>query len=100
MTKLWQQDVRKAEARAKKEKEDAEAQAKRAEEARKVTIEEDQALPKATRAKISKLEGLRGQRVTVRYRLKRLTHGNRQKNVFPLFRCLVGFTACVGRARP
>ena len=65
MTKLWQQDVRKAAEKAKRDAEAAEAQAKRAEEAKKVTIEEDASLPKATRSKISKLEGLRGQRVTV-----------------------------------
>ena len=38
MTKLWQQDVRKAAERAKKEAEAAEATAKRAEEAKKITI--------------------------------------------------------------
>ena len=37
MTKLWQQEVRKAEQRAKKEAEDAETQAKCAEEAKKIT---------------------------------------------------------------
>ena len=45
MTKLWQQEVRKEEARAKKAKEDAEAQIKRAEEAKKVVIKLDTSLP-------------------------------------------------------
>ena len=38
MTKLWQQEVRKAAEKAKRDAEAAEAQAKRAEEAKKITI--------------------------------------------------------------
>ena len=41
--------------RAKKEAEAAEAQAKRAEEAKKITIEEDKSLPAATRIRISQV---------------------------------------------
>lgn len=65
MTKLWQQDVRKAAERVKKDAEAAEAQAKRAEEARKITIELDASLPKPTKSKIRDLVKLRGQRVIV-----------------------------------
>merc|ERR1712117_788571 len=46
MTKLWQQEVRKAEQRAKKEAEDAE-------EAKKITIEQDKSLPEAKRIRIN-----------------------------------------------
>lgn len=65
MTKLWQQDVRKAAERAKKEAEAAEAQAKKAEEAKKITISEDKSLPEATRSKLRSLEPLRGKRIQV-----------------------------------
>merc|ERR1711963_1368692 len=64
-TKLWQQEVRKAEQRAKKEAEDAEAQAKRAEEAKKITIEQDSSLPEAKRVRISQGQDFRDQRVKV-----------------------------------
>ena len=65
MTKLWQQDVRKAAERVKKEAEAAEAQAKKAEEAKKITITEDKDLPKAVRSKLRSLEPLRGKRIKV-----------------------------------
>lgn len=65
MTKLWQQDVRKAQEKAKKEAEAAEAQAKRAEEAKKVTISLDTSLPEPTTAKLRDLESLRDKRVLV-----------------------------------
>ena len=65
MTKLWQQDVRKAAERVKKEAEAAEAQAKRAEEAKKIKISEDASLPKALKSKIRDLETLREKRILV-----------------------------------
>lgn len=74
MTKLWAQEVRKAKEKAKKDAEAAEAQRKRAEEAKKVVIKEDANLPTATRAKLSKLKPLRDQRVEVEgwvHRLRR-----------------------------
>jgi hypothetical protein len=65
VTKLWQQEVRKAEEKAKREAEAEEATKKRAEEAKKVTISEDASLPKAERMKISQGEQFRGKRVKV-----------------------------------
>ena len=65
MTKLWQQEVRKAAERAKKEAEAAEAQAKRAEEAKKITIEQDKSLPEAKKVRISQGAEFRNQRVKV-----------------------------------
>merc|ERR1712223_941665 len=65
MTKLWQQEQRKAAEKAKKDAEAAEAQAKRAEEAKKITIEEDKSLPEAQRIRISQGEKHRNQRVKV-----------------------------------
>ena len=65
VTKLWAQEVTKAQKRAKKEEEDREAQLKRAEEARKVVIAEDPSLEKAVKTKISGGQALRGKRVQV-----------------------------------
>merc|ERR1711971_621900 len=65
VTKLWAQEVTKAQKRAKKEEEDREAQLKRAEEAKKVVIAEDPALEKAVKTKISGGQALRGKRVQV-----------------------------------
>ena len=65
MTKLWQQEVRKAAERAKKEAEAAEATAKKAEEAKKITISEDKSLPEAKRVRISQGGEFRSQRVKV-----------------------------------
>ena len=65
MTKLWQQEVRKAEEKAKRDAEAEEATRKKAEEAKKISIAEDASLPAAERTKISHLEALRGKRVKV-----------------------------------
>ena len=65
VTKLWQQEVKKAEKRAEKEREEKEAQLKRAEDARKIVIKLDPELPAATRTKISGGTKLRGSRVEV-----------------------------------
>ena len=65
ITKLWQQEVRKAEEKAKRDAEAEEATKKKAEEAKKITIAEDASLPAAERTKISHLEALRGKRVKV-----------------------------------
>ncbi len=114
MTKLWQQEVRKAQERVKKEEEAAKAQAERAEEAKKVKIEEDKSLPAAKRSRIMDLEPLRGQRVVVSlqanffrsmklssWELKLVRYcyvfflvGNSNKSLlYSLFRFMVGFTA-------
>jgi asparaginyl-tRNA synthetase len=66
MTKMWAQETRKAEDKVKRDAEALEAQKKRAEEAKKVTIEEDKSLPKAERLKIRALSDARGKRVQVR----------------------------------
>ena len=65
MTKLWQQEVRKAEEKAKRDAEAEEATLKKAEEAKKISIAEDSSLPAAERTKISHLEAMRGKRVKV-----------------------------------
>ena len=65
VTKLWAQEVTKAQKRAKAEEEAREAQPKRAEEAKKVVIAEDLALEKAVKTKISGGQALRGKRVHV-----------------------------------
>jgi len=65
MTKLFQQEMRKAAEKAKRDAEAAEAQAKRAEEAKKVTVTQDPSLPDATTIKISQGEEFRDRRVKV-----------------------------------
>ncbi|XP_006461406.1 hypothetical protein AGABI2DRAFT_185659 [Agaricus bisporus var. bisporus H97] len=50
---------------AKEKAEQKEKKEKLLEESKKIVLEEDQSLPKATRAKVSKLADLRGQRVRV-----------------------------------
>jgi asparaginyl-tRNA synthetase len=65
MTKLWQQEVRKEEARAKKAKEDEEAQLKRAEEAKKVVIKLDTSLTEPVKMKINQCKDNRGKRVVL-----------------------------------
>ena len=57
--------VKKAENQKKKEAEDAEATLKKAEEAKKITIEEDKSLAEPKRIKILKGESHRDQRVKV-----------------------------------
>jgi len=94
MTKLWQQEVKKAAAKAKKEAEDAEAQAKRAEEARKVVIEEDKSLPEAKRIRISEGEGHRDSRVKVYGWVHRLRRQGKAM-FFVTLRDGTGFLQCV-----
>ena len=65
MTKLWAQEVRKAAAKEKKDAEDAEATRLRAEEAKKVLIEEDKTLQPAIKIKINRGDKYRDQRVKV-----------------------------------
>merc|ERR1719411_2293335 len=65
MTKLWAQEVRKAAAKEKKDAEDAEATRLRAEEAKKVLIEEDKTLQPAIKIKINRGDKYREQRVKV-----------------------------------
>lgn len=66
VTKLWQQEVRKAEEKAKRDAEAEEATKKRAEEAKKIVIQEDTSLPPAIKIKIMAGATHRDQRVKVR----------------------------------
>ena len=65
MIKIWQQEIRKAEEKAKRESEAEEATRKRADEARQVRIEEDANLPAAEKIKIRQAEDFRGKRIKV-----------------------------------
>ena len=65
MTKLWKQEVRKAADKEKRDKEAAEATRKKAEEARKVVIEQDKTLPEGERIKIDQGKEYREKRVKV-----------------------------------
>merc|ERR1711963_707694 len=93
-TKLWQQEVRKAEQRAKKEAEDAEAQAKRAEEAKKITIEQDSSLPEAKKIKINQGGDFRSQRIKVCGWVHRLRRQGKAL-MFITLRDGTGFLQCV-----
>jgi len=94
MTKLWQQEVRKAEQRAKKEAEDAEAQAKRAEEAKKITIEQDKSLPEAKRIRINQGVDCRDQRIKVFGWVHRLRRQGKAL-IFITLRDGTGYLQCV-----
>ena len=65
MTKLWKQELRKAADKERRDKEAAEATRKKAEEARKVVIEQDKTLPEAERIKIDQGNEYREKRVKV-----------------------------------
>ena len=94
MTKLWQQEVRKAADKAKRDAEAAEAQAKRAEEAKKVTIEEDKSLPAAKKIKISKGQDFRGERIKVCGWVHRLRRQGKAL-IFITLRDGTGYLQCV-----
>jgi len=72
VTKLWQQEVKKAEKAAKAEAEAKEARLKRAEEARSVVIKQDPSLPAPTRMKIRECGANHGKRVMLRGWVHRL----------------------------
>ena len=65
MTKLWNQEVRKAAEKQKKDAEAAEATRKRAEEAKKIVIEENKSLTPAVRIRIDQGKEHREIRVKV-----------------------------------
>ena len=67
MTKLWAQEIRKAAEKEKRDAEAAEATRKRAEEAKKIIIEEDKSLEPAVRIKIDQGEEHRETRVKVMF---------------------------------
>ena len=69
MTKLWAQEIRKAAEKQKRDAEAAEATRKRAEEAKKIVIEENKSLTPAVRIKIDKGKEHRGTRVKVSFPL-------------------------------
>ncbi len=66
MTKLWAQEVRKAAEKQKRDAEAAEATRKRAEEAKKIIIEENKSLTPAVRIKIDQGRDYREKRVKVK----------------------------------
>ncbi len=94
MTKLWQQEVRKAQEKAKRDAEAARAQAERAEEAKKITIQEDKSLAEAKRSRIKDLEPLRGQRAVVYGWVHRLRRQGKAL-MFITLRDGTGFLQCV-----
>ena len=61
--KLWQQEVRKAEEKAKRDAEAEEATKRRAEEAKKITIKQDSSLPLAQKIRVKQGTDFRGKRV-------------------------------------
>ena len=63
--KLWQQEVRKAEEKAKRDAEAEEATKRRAEEAKKITIKQDSSLPLAQKIRVKQGTDFRGKRVKV-----------------------------------
>ena len=94
MTKLWKDEIKKADKKAKAEEEALEAQKKRAEEAKKITIQEDAALPTAERLKIRDLGGARGRRVQVFGWVHRLRRQGKAL-MFLTLRDGSGFLQCV-----
>merc|ERR1719458_303614 len=94
MTKLWKDEVKKADKKAKAEEEALEAQKKRAEEAKKITIQEDAALPTAERLKIRDLGAARGKRVQVFGWVHRLRRQGKAL-MFMTLRDGSGFLQCV-----
>jgi len=94
VTKLWQQDVKKAAAKAKQEAEAEAARAKRAEEAKKITIQQNVSLPQPSKRKIKQLAESRGTRVVVSGWVHRLrTQG--KALMFITLRDGTGFLQCV-----
>ena len=73
---------------------DAEAEQRRLEDAKKVTISEDATLPKATRTKIRHAESLRGKRIDVRGWVHRL-RAQGSSMWFLIVRDGTGFMQCV-----
>ena len=69
MTKLWAQEIKKAAEKQKRDAEAAEATRKRAEEAKKIVIEENKSLTTAVRIKIDQGTEHRETRVKVMMRL-------------------------------
>ena len=75
MTKLWAQEIRKAAEKEKRDAEAAEATRKRAEEAKKIVIEENKSLEPAVRIKIDQGEKHREKRVKVMFYRQGFTLG-------------------------
>jgi len=93
-TKMFAQEVKKAENQKKKEAEDAEATLKKAEEAKKITIEEDKSLAEPKRIKILKGESHRDQRVKVFGWVHRLRRQGKAM-IFITLRDGTGYLQCV-----
>lgn len=94
MTKLFGQEKRKAEDRAKKEAEKAAQHEKNLEEAKKVIIEEDKTLPAAKTIKVRDTVNFRNQRIKIHGWVHRLRQQGRNL-MFLVLRDGTGFLQCV-----
>jgi asparaginyl-tRNA synthetase len=91
---LWQQQTRKSADQAKKEVEDAERRDKLLEEAKKITISEDKALPASKLIKIRETVATRGVRVKLYGWVHRLRRQGKNL-MFIILRDGTGFLQCV-----
>ncbi|PFX16642.1 Asparagine--tRNA ligase, cytoplasmic [Stylophora pistillata] len=94
VTKLYAQEKKKSEDREKKEAEKAQQREKNLEEAKKITIKEDESLPKATRIQISESVANRDKRVKVFGWVHRLRRQGKNL-MFIVLRDGNGFLQCV-----
>ncbi|XP_046859954.1 asparagine--tRNA ligase, cytoplasmic-like isoform X2 [Xenia sp. Carnegie-2017] len=94
LTKLAQQDKRKAEKSDEKEAEKAEQRAKNLEEAKQIVIEEDASLDKAKKIKIRESVGHREQRVMIQAWVHRIRRQGKTL-MFLVLRDGTGFIQCV-----
>lgn len=92
--KLWVREQYKSNEKTKREEEDADKRSKNLEEAKKITIQEDPSLPKATQIKISKAQEHRGSRIKVYGWIHRLRRQGKAL-MFVTLRDGTGFLQCV-----
>ncbi|KAF4531829.1 hypothetical protein B566_EDAN000855 [Ephemera danica] len=92
--KLWVREQYKSNEKTKREEEDADKRIKNLEEAKKITIQEDPSLPKATQIKISKAQEHRGSRIKVYGWVHRLRRQGKAL-MFVTLRDGTGFLQCV-----
>ncbi|XP_078376612.1 asparagine--tRNA ligase, cytoplasmic-like isoform X2 [Oculina patagonica] len=94
VTKIYAQEKKKSEDREKKEAEKAQQREKNLEEAKKITIKEDESLPKAKRIRISESVTHRDQRVKLFGWIHRLRRQGKNL-MFVVLRDGTGFLQCV-----